>query len=159
MSTNNDKSHILKELRDFLKLKSDAEFARFLGIKPQTLASWHSRNTFDFDLLYSKCVDINCEFLFTGKGSIRKKSNVPTEIQFSNSPEFEKIVESKNELILALKQNIEALELLVKSQAITLEVLNRENKENGFIQMAAWQPTPDSGNIDPESLKSTREKK
>jgi len=49
-----DRKHILNEIKSTYKFKKDSEFARFLGIKPQTLASWHSRNTFDIDLLYAK---------------------------------------------------------------------------------------------------------
>lgn len=72
MSTNIDKVFILNELKRHYKLKNDAEFARFLDIKPQTLSSWYSRNTFDIELLYSKCVDVDGNFLLTGKGVVSK---------------------------------------------------------------------------------------
>nr|WP_185147515.1 S24 family peptidase [Ornithobacterium rhinotracheale] len=67
-----DKSFILNEIKRHLGFSSDSEFARFLDIKPQTLSSWHSRNTFDIDLIYSKCVNINPEFLLSGKGAVLK---------------------------------------------------------------------------------------
>lgn len=63
-----DKSLILNEIKKHLGYKKDADFARFLGISPQTLSSWYTRNTFDIELLYAKCVDINAHWLLTGKG-------------------------------------------------------------------------------------------
>lgn len=70
MSNNIDKKLILNKIKDRFRFNSDSQFASFLGIKPQTLSSWHSRNSFDIELLYAKCVDINPNFLFTGKGEI-----------------------------------------------------------------------------------------
>ena len=69
MSIKLDKSLILNTIKEYYNFKSDAEFARFLDIKPQTLASWHTRNTYDYELLYSKCVGLNGEFLLSGKGN------------------------------------------------------------------------------------------
>lgn len=69
-----DKKLILNKLKDYYKFDKDSDFANFLGIKPQTLSSWYTRNTFDIELLYSKCVDINPEFFFTGKGEMSRTS-------------------------------------------------------------------------------------
>lgn len=68
MSIKNNKSLILNKIKSYLGFNKDAEFARFLNIKPQTLSTWHSRNTFDIDLLYSKCRQINANWLLTGEG-------------------------------------------------------------------------------------------
>ena len=72
MSTKINKSLILNEIKSYYNFVSDSEFAKFLGIKPQTLSSWHTRNTFDIELLYSKCENINAEYLLTGIGDIEK---------------------------------------------------------------------------------------
>lgn len=61
-----DKTLILNELQGHYKFKTDAEFARFLDITPQTLSNWKSRNTFDIEVLYTKCVGVNPEYLITG---------------------------------------------------------------------------------------------
>lgn len=71
---NIDKKLILSEIKNELGFKRDAEFARFLGIKPQTLSSWYSRNTYDTELLYAKCEFLNAEWLLTGKGEMLKNS-------------------------------------------------------------------------------------
>ena len=47
-----------------------SKFARKLGINPQCLATWLSRNTFDIELLFAMCEHINPAWLFTGKGSM-----------------------------------------------------------------------------------------
>lgn len=75
MSTKVDKSLILKEIKSHYNIKSDADFARFLDIKPQTLSSWYARNSFDIDLLYSKCVDISGDWLITGQGEMLKEGS------------------------------------------------------------------------------------
>lgn len=67
-----DKSLILKKIKEAYDFKSDTEFANFLGVKPQTISSWHRRNTFDTDLIYSKCVNINADFLLSGEGEVLK---------------------------------------------------------------------------------------
>ena len=44
MNTKINKSLILNEIKSYYNFVSDSEFAKFLGIKPQTLSSWHTRN-------------------------------------------------------------------------------------------------------------------
>lgn len=83
-----NKCQILNEIKSYLGFSKDADFARFLGISPQTLSSWHRRNMYDIDILYAKCVDINPEYLISGRGDMLRKS--PTRIQnFAHSPACE----------------------------------------------------------------------
>ena len=70
-----DKCQILNEIKSYLGLNADADFARFLGISPQTLSSWRRRNMYDIDILYAKCVDINPEYLISGRGDMLRKSS------------------------------------------------------------------------------------
>lgn len=70
-----DKSKIIKKIKEHYDFKSDAEFARYLGIKPQTLSSWYARNTFDIDLLYAKCIGIDANWLLTGTGPMFRNSS------------------------------------------------------------------------------------
>ncbi len=46
-----------------------------LGMKPQSINSWLIRNTFDIDLVYSKCDGISAEWLLTGKGEMLRKDS------------------------------------------------------------------------------------
>lgn len=65
-----DKKLILNKIKDYYNFKSDTVFASFLGIRPQTLSNWLSRNTFDIETVYTKCVGISGDFLLSGKGDI-----------------------------------------------------------------------------------------
>lgn len=47
-----------------------AKMARLLGISPQSISTWLSRNTFDYELIYSNCVGISPEWLLSGKGKM-----------------------------------------------------------------------------------------
>lgn len=67
-----DKSLILNLIKIHYKFKTDSDFAKFLGISPQMLTNWKSRNTMDYDLIYTKCVDIDANWLLTGKGDMLK---------------------------------------------------------------------------------------
>ena len=75
MNTKINKLLILNGIKSHYNFVSDSEFAKFLEIKPQTLSSWHMRNTSDIELLCSKCKNINTKYLLTGIGDI-KKTNV-----------------------------------------------------------------------------------
>lgn len=64
-----DKLLILNRIKEAKKLSSDKELADFLGITKQTLANWRSRNTLDYDLVFTKCVDIDPTWLITGESN------------------------------------------------------------------------------------------
>jgi hypothetical protein len=64
MSIKTDKNLIINELKSYYGLSSDSDFAKFLGIGATTLSSWRARNTVDYDLLYSKCVEVNANWFF-----------------------------------------------------------------------------------------------
>lgn len=105
---NIDKSLILNKLKNYYSFKMDSEFARFLGIKPQTLATWHTRKTFDIDILYSKCVDISPDYLLTGKGEMLRNSE---ELQ----PSLIDKVKELEERISFYKEKIEFVERKLES--------------------------------------------
>lgn len=106
MSTEIDKSLILNELKAYYGFGSDSDFADFLGISRQTLSSWHARNTFNIDLLYAKCVNVDGNFLLTGKGNIVKPNikdmshneNVTKTVTFSEK------TKSKENVSLSLNE-------------------------------------------------------
>lgn len=81
-----DRKLILKKIRDNYQFKSDSDFADFLGIKPQTLSSWYTRNTFDIDLLYAKCININTDFLLSGIEPVFKTEVKDSENENLNEP-------------------------------------------------------------------------
>ena len=68
-----DKSLILNEIKKQLNIKTDKAFSEFLGINKSTLSMWRERNSFDIELLFSKCEQIDANFLLTGKGNVFRK--------------------------------------------------------------------------------------
>lgn len=74
MSNLNYTKLIFSEIKNHYKIKNDAELARFLGIASTTLASWYKRNSFDLHLVYSKCEEIDGNWLLSGKGNIIRNS-------------------------------------------------------------------------------------
>ena len=59
-----------------LKLASNADLARFLGIAPATLSNWKSRGSLDYDLVFSKCEQLNLDWLLTGRGNMEKEPDL-----------------------------------------------------------------------------------
>lgn len=67
-----DKAEKLNELKSAFNIKTNAEFARLLGISPQNLSNWYSRNTFDENLILRKFTDVNERWLLYGEGEMLK---------------------------------------------------------------------------------------
>lgn len=72
MKTLISKADMLDRIKICQDLKTDAELARFLGISPATLSNWKSRDSIDYDLVFSKCESINLDWLLTGRGDMEK---------------------------------------------------------------------------------------
>jgi repressor LexA len=69
-----EKFQRINNIKKHYAFERDTDFAIFLGISPQVLYNWKARNTFDTELVYSKCIDINPEWLLTGNGNMIKNS-------------------------------------------------------------------------------------
>ena len=76
------KGEMLDAIKAHLNMSKNAEFARFLGISSQAVSNWYSRNTFDAELLYTKCDFISPDWLLTGRGSMLRE-----EQQLEDKPE------------------------------------------------------------------------
>ncbi|WP_163400548.1 LexA family transcriptional regulator [Flavobacterium fluviatile] len=76
-----DKSLILNRLKSIKNFNTDTELANFLNISRSTLSNWYSRNSIDYDLLFSKCEnDIDINWLLTGNGyNINSANNIVAE--------------------------------------------------------------------------------
>ena len=78
-----DKSEIIENLVNHFCNGNKAQFANILGVKPQTINTWINRNTFDIDLVYSKCEGVSGDWLISGEGEMLKSAysqNDNTEI-------------------------------------------------------------------------------
>lgn len=128
MSTEINKSLILNELKAYYGFSSDSDFADFLGIKRQTLSSWHSRNTFDIELLYAKCVNVDGNFLLTGQGYI-EKPKVKDMSQFENVTKtvtFSDKTKSKENVSLLVNDSPEDLYNKIP-KVVTVDSVGKDN--------------------------------
>lgn len=81
-----NKSLILNRVKSFFQFHTDVELAAFLGISKSTLSNWYKRNTIDYDLLFSKCEQIDKNWLLTGGGEIQDYKS--PEVQILHTPDY-----------------------------------------------------------------------
>lgn len=62
-----DKNLILDRIKEHYSLKGNADLARFLGVAPNTITNWYNRETFDLDVIFTKCEDIDLNWLLAGE--------------------------------------------------------------------------------------------
>lgn len=86
-----DKTLMLKQIKEYYKFESDADFAKHLSISRQTLSNWKARNTYDAELLYTKCLHLNPEWLLTGNGSMLKEEK---EIEIKKLDQSRKTIDA-----------------------------------------------------------------
>ena len=73
MSINFSKKEILERIKEHYNLKNNAELARYLEVAPTTISSWITRNSIDYDRIFSKCEDADLIWLLTGETTQNKK--------------------------------------------------------------------------------------
>lgn len=80
-----DKKEMLNALINHYEGGNKSQFAKRLGVSAQGLSTWLSRNTFDTELIYSKCENVNPEWLLTGKGNMLKEQERQNSSIYSSS--------------------------------------------------------------------------
>ncbi|MFV0366501.1 MAG: helix-turn-helix domain-containing protein [Mangrovibacterium sp.] len=65
-----EKTEILDRIKAHLNISNNSDFARFLDVKPNVITNWYSRNTFNVELIHTKCVNVDANWLLTGKGNM-----------------------------------------------------------------------------------------
>lgn len=61
---------VIERLLIYFNVKTQRELAEQLGVSVTTLSNWKSRNTIDYELLFTKCENINFDWLFMGRGEM-----------------------------------------------------------------------------------------
>lgn len=74
-----NKSYMLECMINYYSGGNQANFAAMLGIPAQNISAWLKRNTFNAELIYSKCKEISPDWLLSGEGEmLRELHNVDT---------------------------------------------------------------------------------
>ena len=72
---------ILERLKKYYSYKTQKELAEKLGVNQSTFTMWKTRNSIDWDVVFTKCEDIDFHWLITGekkyaKNDTSKENNV-----------------------------------------------------------------------------------
>lgn len=126
-----DKKTILECLINYFTDGNKSAFAKMLGVKPQTINTWLLRNTFDIELIYSKCAGISASWLLTGEGEMLEAPSTPTISQTVTASSHvtqtaagapaetpaaaNALLAAKDETIAALRQSLTDKERLIRT--------------------------------------------
>ncbi|MGS2764165.1 helix-turn-helix domain-containing protein [Sinomicrobium sp. M5D2P9] len=126
-----DRSLMLDQIKYHYLFKRDIDLAKHLGIKPQVLSNWRKRNSFDAELIYTKCNGLNSSWLLTGEGSMLKENDHsahPVHEEGSTYVLQEKISAMEGQ-IEALKQANSALQETNSALRETREIFKQRIEE------------------------------
>lgn len=77
MLTSEQRAQMLEKIIDHFGFKSQAEFARHIGISPQNINSWRTRGTYNVELLAVRFPELSGDWLLTGEGPMLKSERGP----------------------------------------------------------------------------------
>jgi len=125
-----NKTLILNSIKEHYSFKNNSEFARYLGVTPQVLSNWKSRDTYDPELIYTKCVDINPHWLLTGKGEMLLPSNTKTPTNSEMVDNMDLTKDPKlNVLSGAPERSLEYYEKFMQEQSAIIDEYQVKEKE------------------------------
>lgn len=101
-------------------------FAEKLEVKPSTISSWKARNTFDIELIFAKCKNINPIWLLSREGNMI----LSTPPQILKSPTESS---SNNETLRYLMDKVESQAKEIGRLETTVEQLRSEIKKRSEI--------------------------
>lgn len=70
-----DKTLILNRIKEHYNFTTDTELADFLGINKSTLSNWYKRNSLDYDLVFTKCEQIDKNWLLSDENTVQTEDN------------------------------------------------------------------------------------
>jgi len=59
---------IIERLMIYFQVDRKKDLSEKLGIQPSVLSNWLNRNSIDWDIIFTKCENINYDWLIRGKG-------------------------------------------------------------------------------------------
>lgn len=122
-----DKPMVLDRIKEHYSLKSNADLARFLGVAPNTITNWYGRKTFDLDIIFTKCVGVDFNWLLTGEDSMLRHSKNSEETKLGVIPNATPISPAEESIIYKMyKDEKEEKERLVKEKETKIDHLQSE---------------------------------
>lgn len=136
-----DKKGILDTLITHYTGGNKSQFAKLLGIKPQTINTWDTRGTFDLELIYSKCEGISGDWLLTGEGPMLKESpqgfpGAPPKVPEASSPPSSRAMKPQKTaggntddttaFLACIKEQTALLNEAIKAKDTVIEQKNQE---------------------------------
>lgn len=122
-----EKSEMLECLINHYTDGNKARFASMIGVKPQTLSAWISRNTFDVEVIYKSCANISADWLLSGGAGdmLRNKQNANSiSTQGDFSPAAIGGNASNNGVDVAiLQERIKSMQQLLEEKERTIKIL------------------------------------
>lgn len=105
-----------------------AAFAKMLGVNPQQISHWIRRNTFDNELLFSKCKGVSSSWLLTGEGemlaapaaphitqTVTSSSHVTQTAARNTATDLAALLAAKDEIIAVQQQALADKERLIST--------------------------------------------
>lgn len=118
---------IIDRLMLYFGVKNSNDLAKKLNISPTTLSNWKARNSIDYNLIFSKCENINVNWLLYGKGNMLLDNDTKYEIQKLGSVAMDGAVKYET------KPNIDEMRNTIKRQADEIKILNERLKDKDEI--------------------------
>lgn len=139
MSIEGGKKNRLEALINHYSNGNKSEFARVLGVKPQTINSWINRGTYDTELIYSKCIGVSASWLLTGKGDMildKSVNNTSQQVNGDNNTVVGRDLTSNT------SENSKILAVLTKQQETISELVSTVSRQQKDISKLIERLSP-----------------
>lgn len=112
-----------------------AKFAILLGVSAQTISAWGTRNTFDSELIYTKCVGLSPEWLLTGDGPMLRNSKTSEEATMDHGTETVQSASSEA-IALRMMDKLDEKDNIIKEKDAKIDQLQSELRQQ-YAELAA----------------------